>query len=66
MKKERAIETMIEKINIYKRSVAVQNNQSLIDLEKEILASQNFYREVLLAFYQILESEGFIKEGIDL
>jgi hypothetical protein len=62
MTKEKLIEVMIERINNYKRHIAIQNENSLIELEKEILKTQPFLRDVMLGFYDLLDQNNMIKK----
>jgi hypothetical protein len=61
MNRFEAIELMVEKINIRNRIVAVESGLSMIDLEKQILAAQPFYRQVCSDILDGLQSKDLIK-----
>lgn len=61
MDKFQIIELMVEKINIRNRMVAVESGQSLIELEKQILAAQPYYRQVCSDILDGLIAKDLIK-----
>jgi hypothetical protein len=61
MDKFAVIELMVESINIRNRRVAVESNASLIELEKQILASQPYYRQVCSDILDVLSSKDLLK-----
>jgi hypothetical protein len=61
MKKEQVVEVMVERLNILYRAAAVQNNQSLIELEKHILSIQPQTRSMCSDLYDTLLARNIIK-----
>lgn len=61
MDKFQIIELMVEKINTRNRMVAVESNSSLIELEKQILAAQPYYRQVCSDILDAMISKDLIK-----
>jgi hypothetical protein len=61
MDKFAVIELMVEKINTRNRMVAVESGSSLIELEKQILAAQPYYRQVCSDILDGLQSKDLLK-----
>lgn len=61
MDKFQIIELMVEKINIRNRVMAVESKQSLIELEKQILSAQPYYRQVCADILDALIEKDLIK-----
>lgn len=61
MKKEQVVEIMVERLNILYRAAAVQNNQSLIELEKHLLSIQSQTRSMCSDLYDTLSQRDLIK-----
>ena len=61
MNKLQVVELMVEKINIRNRIIAVESGNSLIELEKQILAAQPYYRQVCADILDALIEKDLIK-----
>jgi len=61
MDKLSAIELMVEAINIRNRHMAVEANASLIELEKQLLASQPYFRQVCSDILDVLKTKDLLK-----
>lgn len=61
MNKMQAIELMVEKINTRNRIIAVESGNSLIELEKQILAAQPYYRQICSEILDALQSKDLLK-----
>lgn len=60
MHKEKFIASLMESTNICIRHIAVQNKQNLIELEKQILQQEDFYRFVYDFAYDKLVQQNLI------
>ena len=58
--KEQAVEIMVEAINIMQRQGAVHAKQDLVELEKQLLAVQDQYRQMCAGLYSTLVLKGVI------
>jgi hypothetical protein len=61
MNKSQVIELMVEKINTRNRVVAVEAGQSLIELEKQILNAQPYYRQVCSEILDAMLAKDLLK-----
>jgi hypothetical protein len=61
MNKMQAVELMVEKINTRNRIISVESGNSLIELEKQILAAQPYYRQICSEILDALQSKDLLK-----
>lgn len=65
MHKEKFIASLLESTNICLRHIAVENKQNLIELEKQILQNEDFYRFVYSFAYDKLVQQKIITTGAE-
>jgi hypothetical protein len=61
MNKSQVVELMVERINSRNRIMAVESGNSLIELEKQILASQPYYRQICSEILDAMMSKDLLK-----
>lgn len=65
MHKEKFIASLLESTNICLRHIAVENKQDLVELEKQILQNENFYKFVYSFAYDKLVQQKLISTGVE-
>jgi hypothetical protein len=61
MNKSQVVELMVEKINTRNRVIAVEAGQSLIELEKQILNAQPYFRQVCSEILDAMLAKDLLK-----